>query len=360
MRSEDPNLKPDEWRQKVIPRYEDRNNGWTSAPLPSPANRELVFTRRPRRRRRDLKALLVIVVALFLCSAVTALGVNLWRKSHPSTAAPVVAGQGGVPTPSAAQALPNGQTKILLLGTDRRPNDAGYRTDVVLLLVLDPDKQTVTAVSFPRDLWVKLPKDQLKINQVMGIGGFDLEAQMFLDNFGVKPDYYVMTNFNGFVDFINNRGGIDVEVGQELTDRCDIQQNVGGSCTVTPGTVHMDGAMALWYVRSRHTTSDLDRLRREQEVIFALVRKMVSFQSIATLGQMKDEVGSNVETNISIPQAVSWIPFAISMLNAPDHIQRIAVGTDQATEMLSWNGEWVLVPVEGAIQEMLKQAGIKL
>jgi polyisoprenyl-teichoic acid--peptidoglycan teichoic acid transferase len=363
MEDHESQLRREEMRRRTVNRSANRDLR-TSNPMARPMDRTsgngVVYARRPRRFRLDLTAVLGIAFAVFLCASIITLIVVLRGPSHRSETSLALAGEKGREA-IVNQPLPAGQTKILLLGTDQRPNDGSYRTDVILLLVLDTDQMTVSAVSFPRDLWVKVPDlYEMKINQVQATGGFDATAKMFQENFGVKPDYYVMTNFDGFTQFIDNRGGVDVEVGAELTDDCDLPQARDGDCTVTPGIVHMDGATALWYVRSRHTTSDLDRLRREQEVLYALFRKMINFRSVALLSEMKGEVADNVETNISIEKALSFLPIAVRVMNSPDRVRHFAIGEDQATPTFSWNGMWILLPDPEAIRGLLQEAGIKM
>ena len=254
------------------------------------------------------------------------------------------------------------QIKVLLLGSDLRPNDGSYRTDAILMIVLDPDLMKINVVSFPRDLWVKVPALwEMKINQVMQLGGFDAVAGMFEETFGIRPDYYVMTNFNGFTNFIDNRGGIDVNVGSDFYDQCNLpHKDINGDCFVDQGVVHMDGPMALWYVRARTTSNDLDRTRREQEVLFALAKKLVSFQSITQLSSMKDEIQDNVETNMTIEQAVKLMPFVAMVLNQSDKINQISISEEHAYPMWSWNGMWILMPEIDKIQNLLIEAGIRI
>jgi len=302
-------------------------------------------------------------LALVLCALIITCLVLIFQPSSPTTG-PLSSvtdqktGQSAVvQAPVAA-----GQTKILLLGSDLRPNDNGYRTDTIILVVIDSDKMTVSLVSFPRDLWVKVPSlYEMKINQVQALGGFDATAEMFQANFGVKPDYYVLTNFNGFTEFFDNQGGVDVEVSQALADECSLPKprDANGNCTVEPGTVHMDGATALWYVRSRHSSSDFDRLRRAQEVLTAIFKKLVNINSLTKLGEIKAALDKNIETNLSIEKAASFLPVAVHVLQYPDQIRRFAINEDQATPSWSWNGMWILLPDPGAIQKVLRDAGIK-
>jgi polyisoprenyl-teichoic acid--peptidoglycan teichoic acid transferase len=381
-------LRREEYRNRVTSRTR-KEDGWTRAQMAKPPSRnfwtldsvrlktgerddqdqDLPFElgasepagdRRVRRIYRDVSIVLGVLFVIFLYLSVnTAVqvisgGNNLWVSQVPvkKPEKPVVA---MVPKKEAGR-----QTHILLLGSDQRPEDASFRTDVIILLTLDTEKNTLSAVSFPRDLWVKVPpNDQEKINMVMGMGGFEQVQAMFKENFGIQPDYYVMTNFNGFADFIDNRGGIDVQAGGYLQDRCDVPQARGGDCTVDPGLVHMDGHFALWYVRSRHTSSDIDRLRRAQEVLYATLKKTINLASISKMQEMKDELEGNVQTNLSIEKAVAFLPVAVNALNSPDQIKRFAITEDQATPMLSWNGMWVLVPDDAAVKAVLDQAGVR-
>ena len=152
---------------------------------------------------------------------------------------------------------------------------------------------------------------------------------------------------------------MDVVVGQELTDACDLPQAQNGNCTVEPGTVHMNGATALWYVRSRYTSSDFDRLRRAQEVLYALFKQMVTQASVAELSEIQTALASNVQTNLSIEKALTFLPLATQVLQNPDHIQLFAITEDQSTPSWSWNGEWILLPDTEAIHSLLQLAGVK-
>lgn len=358
-------MREDEKYRRVVNRPVNRN-GWANGPMVRPHS----MARPPRSSRRafrienihfNLPMLLGAAFILAFC-AFAYLAVGIIRNSFGGADnKPAVTQKKNASNPAAVAPLPHGQMKILLLGSDQREGDSGYRTDVIILVVIDTDKNTVTAVSFPRDLWVKTTSaGEMKINQVMQMTGFEGMANMFALNFGVKPDYYVLTNFDGFTQFIDNRGGVEVHVAQELTDDCDLPQGLDGDCTVVPGTVHMDGPTALWYVRSRHTSSDIDRLRRAQEVVMAVAKKVVSWQSIPVLMEIKSEVEDNVETNISLEQALSLMPLAANVIDSPDRIQRVSITEEYAAESMSWDGMWILLPDNQAIRRLLLDAGIEL
>ena len=188
-----------------------------------------------------------------------------------------------VPVISRAQ-LPDNQLNILLLGCDDF-SDNGFRTDVIMLLSLNPKHRSINLISFPRDLYVTIPGYwSNRINTAWGLGGFDLLADTFQANFGIHPDYYMMVNYNGFKDVVNSLDGIDVEVTQELQDSCKLDPS--GWCIMEPGVVHMDGGTALWYSRSRLTTSDFDRNRRAQDVVKAIFRKAMNLNVVFKLPEL--------------------------------------------------------------------------
>jgi len=356
------NKKNQEWHNRVIngPNYEGQWNGKSMArPSGSKIN--------PRRIRSkinlklNLTAILGIAFVIFAFASSIALA-SLISKGFKKDvqAEKVVSPLIAQPTVNAEPTF-DGQMTILFLGSDQRPNENGFRTDAILMVVLDSEEKNVSVVSFPRDLWVQVPNMyEMKINQVFELAGFDGTADMFEANFGIRPDYFLMSNFKGFTTFIDNRGGIDVNVGQDLTDDCDLPQQVDGDCTVLQGQVHMDGPTALWYVRSRNTSSDLDRLRREQEVVLALVRRIISFQSLGQFSEMKAEVEENIQTNMSIDDAFKLLPFVSTIVNNSDKIHKVAISEEQATPSWSWNGMWILLPDTNAIRALMEEVGIKL
>jgi LCP family protein required for cell wall assembly len=351
------------WQGRSMARPMTVRRDWGNVYNPPLVKRRVTSTfRRAGRRHMNAVTLLGVAFGLVLCIIIAVclaiIGQTIFGQGASPAAANSMPAKPAVVWPTA---IPGKPVKILLLGSDQRPNDPGYRTDVIMLMQIDPAAQTVSVVSFPRDLWVEIPAkhDAMKINMVQEYGGFDAVAQMLQDNFGVRPDYYVLTNFSGFTTLIDSQGGVDVQVASDLTDECSLPQRVDGNCSVKAGTVHMDGATALWYVRSRHSSSDFDRLRRAQEVLFAVAKKMMDLGTLTRLPELKAMLDANVQTNLTIDQALSFMPVALAVLQEPARIKRFAIGEEQTTESISWNGMWILLQNPGAIPELLKEAGIK-
>lgn len=334
------------------------------------SGRDLLMTRR-RKQQRGLLIAAGVLVALFTCWAAF-LGVNktalflhvAMRRSSTQVNLPVVLS--GQESAQQGQTLPDspGQpahpVRILLLGSDQREGDPGFRTDVIVLVTVDTANRTASAVSFPRDLWVEPPTlYPMKINMIQSLGAFDAMAAMFESEFGVRPDYYVQTNFTGFARLIDSIGGIDVHVHQPLSDSCDLPQAPGGTCNLEPGVQVMDGATALWYVRSRATTSDFDRLRRAQEVIQAVFERLMNMNVLLALPQAYQDMTQFVETNIGLGDITALAPVAVNLFREPDRIQHYAITEEQATPSWSWDGMWILLPDYERIGQVLEEAGAR-
>ncbi|KUK46464.1 MAG: LytR family transcriptional protein [Anaerolinea thermophila] len=268
---------------------------------------------------------------------------------------PVVINDSLVPNQGAVK--PAGQVNILLLGSDWRAN-SGYRTDVIMLISIYTKEEKVSIVSFPRDLWVTIPGvSEQRINTAQAYGGFPLTQKTFEYNFGISLDYYMMTNFNGFLSIIDNLGGIEINAAQNLTDRCDLSYAHGSTCSVGPGLATMDSETALWYVRSRYTSDDFDRTRRAQEVILGILKKVISINGVANAGEIYNTLSSSVVTDMTLGDIVPLISLTAKIINDPTRINTYAIGRSQVTSyVIPSSGANVLLPNYDAIWEVLKTA----
>lgn len=257
-----------------------------------------------------------------------------------------------IPAPMGLLPQPDDQVNILLLGSDQRPNEGGFRTDTILLLTLSPSRGTANLTSFPRDLYVYIPGWTVqRINTAMVYGDFATLALTMEYNFGVNPDYYVLINIWSFVDVIDNLGGVDVDVARALTD----QRDGYGDYTVNPGIVHMDGETALWYVRARYTTSDFDRGRRQQEMIMACFQRLLSLDGLTRAPQLYQLYKQNVTTNMSFDAMAQFLPLA-TRLRDTQSIYRYYIGPQQVYSWKNTQGAQVLVPLRDAVTEVMRQA----
>jgi LCP family protein required for cell wall assembly len=240
---------------------------------------------------------------------------------------------------------------ILLLGSDQREGDSGFRTDTIQLLTVNPSEGTVKLTAFPRDLYVYIPGYTMqRINTAFGWGGFEALADTLEYNFGVRPEYYVLINFRSFMDVIDSIGGITVEIGKDM---CDHRDNWGDFC-VSQGTMWMDGKTTLWYVRSRYSTSDLDRGRRQQEVLEAAFKQMISLNGLTRAPELFDIYRANMSTNVSFDLVARFIPLAAHLADSPD-IENYTIGSGLVYNWTNYSGAMVLVPIREPIMDVMRE-----
>ena len=235
------------------------------------------------------------------------------------------------PIPPAAEFIPapNGVTTVLLIGSDKRAGGGGNATDTIILVAVHRESNSVNMLSIPRDTYVYIPgwnMDRINTAMVRGEitgypgGGVALLSETILYNFGVAVDYYARVDFSGFEQVINMVGGIDVAVDCAVTDwrlispELDINDPDNWELiTLGVGMRHLDGALALWYARSRLNTSDFDRNRRQQQILRALAQKVRGLDLIPHLPTLWGQVNEVVETDMEFVDALELAPIALKI-----------------------------------------------
>ena len=247
--------------------------------------------------------------------------------------------------------LPN-QINILLLGSDKRPWDVGYRTDVIILLTLNPHDGNASLMSFPRDLYVNIPGYGTdRINTAFYRGGFKMLGDTLKQNFGIKPTKYLLVDFSNFKQYIDSLGGLDIDVGVTLTDRY-----VGkGMITIKKGHQHLNADYLLWYARSRHTSNDFARGRRQHEVLIGLFKKMVSMNALTKIPELYSTYKKSIQTNLTLEDILPLVPLA-AQLTDTSLIKHYYLDYHQVTDYITPGGAMVLLPRQGAINDLLERA----
>lgn len=223
------------------------------------------------------------------------------------------------PTPVPLIELSQKSINIVLLGSDKRPGSTGWRTDVIIVVSVNPDLPSVNMYSIPRDTWVYIPNWRYtrinladahgEANNFPG-GGPGLVAETLQYNFGIPVQYYARVDFDGFKRLIDSAGGVDIVADCPLydifpdnpPDVSDIGfMEITGTIDIpAAGIYHLDGKHALWYARSRKTTSDFDRSRRQQRVLRALWDKIKEQGIVGQLPTLWGELNSTVQTDLNL------------------------------------------------------------
>jgi LCP family protein required for cell wall assembly len=253
---------------------------------------------------------------------------------------------------------------FLLLGSDTaNPNNAG-RTDVLLILSVNRTAGTVSMLSLPRDLYVYIPGYQVyRINAAYGYGEHNGYpgggAQLLIDtiryNLGIEIDHYARVDFNSFKQLVDDLGGVELSVDCAIQDwrlkepGLDPQVEENWEMFTLPVGVHeMDGELALWYARSRRTSSDFDRGRRHQALIRGLWHRIRGLNLLEQVTDVWPQALEMVQTDITLDEMLSFIPLAASI-----DTSRIASYVFRPNvEVRSWRspeGSSVQVPIRDAI-----------
>jgi LCP family protein required for cell wall assembly len=273
--------------------------------------------------------------------------------SPAATMTPIAETPGPIATPVAEQPLPQPprQVNVLLLGSDNRPWDTGFRTDTIILVTLNSELGRVNITSFPRDLWLNLPGWGMgRINTAWTYGGRNLMMKTFEENFGVTPDYYALIDFSSFKKIIDGLDGLVVHVAEPVSD-----YRAGYWTTIHAGDVEMDADMVLWYVRTRKTTNDIKRNQRQQEVLQALFEKLLTLNAIRRAPEFYNVYKDSVKTNVELIDVLSWITLAAKMAQNPD-IHQYFVTYKQVYDWITPDGAMVLVPKQDALMQVIRKS----
>lgn len=221
----------------------------------------------------------------------------------------------------------NNRTTILLIGVDRGEGRfVTFNTDTIMTLTYDHNTHTLYTISYPRDLFVKIPNTTRtydKINAVYLYGerikkdGIGYLTQVVEDISGLKIHYYVMIDFDGFKRLIDELGGITLYNPRAFVDY-NYPNPKGGYMTVRfeEGELRLDGERALQYARSRKAQgpegSDFARARRQQRVLQAVFERIS--QKIKQNPFFLNRLFSTLEHTFKY-SAITWdeIAYAISL-----------------------------------------------
>jgi LCP family protein required for cell wall assembly len=286
-----------------------------------------VYRQPPRRRSRLKQALLWTgVVALVLVSGAVG-GTYLYLHESVAALAPKTAA-----TKRAAKQLdvplPGRPAVALIIGYDHRLADgknAPSRSDTIMLARADPETESISLLSFPRDMRVEihcpghLPFTD-RINVAYATCGPQGSLQTIKALTGLQINYLVTVNFLGFVQIVDRLGGAWMDV-----DRRYFNDN-GGSCSycyakidLQPGYQRLDGRDTLDYVRFRHTDSDLYRVARQQQFVKAFKNQIHENFGITSLPKVVNAITKNVEvaqgggSDVPAKTVLSYAAFAYGL-----------------------------------------------
>jgi LCP family protein required for cell wall assembly len=254
---------------------------------------------------------------------------------------------------------------ILLLGADYSGTGIISRTDTIIIASFRPGDRMVSLISIPRDLYVDVPgRGMNRINTAFVYGELDhypgggaaLLKDTLLNNLGITIDHMAMVNFDGFRQIVDTLGGVDVPLVCPFADyRLNAATQSLYWYSVGPGVVHMDGYTALWYARSRMSSNDFDRGRRQQEILRAIYTKALQLDIVPQIPSLYQNFQQVVLTDMSLGNILAMVPLSLDV-SAPRIRSYSISGPTMVTSWITPGGAYVLLPNYDGIYWMLEEA----
>ncbi len=267
----------------------------------------------------------------------------------------------------------NNHVNILFLGIAGADRDGPNLSDSIVAVSYNLKTNHLTTISIPRDVWSEALRD--KINSAYaygeakkkGAGGFILAKAEVESIIGQPIHYAVAIDFDQFEELINFLDGVDVNVENSFVDKefpivgkeNDLCNNDPDykcryeTISFTKGLIHMDGEIALKFVRSRHALgsegTDFAREKRQQKIIEAIKNKLIAFAKKPNLNnyqKLYDLLDKLVKRDINNQQVAIILKNIILKRNLKQ--EKIIFSEDffinPEINLEKYDGKWVLIP----------------
>ena len=261
-------------------------------------------------------------------------------------------------------------TNILVTGVGGEKHDGAYLTDSIILASVNPKKEHIILTSIPRDIYIEsnnftdqrinsIYANHQKLGHEVAMGHLTNSVEQLT---GQEVHYSIMIDFNAVVDLINILGGIEIYNPETIYDPFYPGPNFTfQTFTLPPGYQSLDGSTALKFIRTRKTTSDFARSKRQQQVLIAMKEKATSIDLFSTPSKIIDiitAVEKNLQTDLSKPQILSlaqkfkdinYRKFTNLVLNDNPNSEGSFIYSPPLSD---YNSAYVLVPLDEENQEI--------
>jgi len=257
-----------------------------------------------------------------------------------------------IPPPQTELDIPDEVLVWVLLGSDEEPPFIG-RTMAIHLLFIHPRFSKASIVSIPGDLYVYIPGYTMqRINTAYALGGIETLRETFAYNFGVTPDRFVLAHPGDFQWLVDDINGIEVTVFLPMPQAC------GG---IRAGLIEMDGTLALCYSSYRDGIDEIDRMRRQQQLLRVIFRKLTQDGNLIQLPLLYASFEGWVKTDISLGELIDYIPLALRLADS-DRIGYYMIGWDQISvwDIPGYSQAQVFLPKEKDVKILLEEAVDKI
>ena len=269
---------------------------------------------------------------------------QVWEDFAPPILTPVTP----VPPPLTGLVIPEEVRVLVVAGVDRNAPYTG-RTDAIALVIYHPRFARASLVSVPPDLFGYIPGYTMqRMYTAYATGGPERLMSALHYNLGVRPNSYAILNLDDFTQLIDDLGGINVSVIENVSRDCP---------GIIPGVILLNGDQTLCYMRLRYGEEEFARNRRQQEVLRTIFLRMVEGGNLARLPGLYDAYRGAIDTNLTRDEMLSAVPLALK-LGDPS---RIGYFTMSDRELNPWTisekpEAVVFVPEQDDLQVFIQQA----
>ena len=236
----------------------------------------------------------------------------------------------------------------VLLGSDTEPPFSG-QIQAIHLLFINPRFSKASLVSIPGDLFVYIPGYTMqRLNIAYAVGGIETLRMTLAYNFGVVPSRFVLAHPGDFQWLVDDLKGIEVTVFFPIPHAC------GG---IRAGLVQMDGTLALCYASYRDGMDEIDRMRRQQQLLRVIFRKLTHDGNLIQLPILFASYQGWVKTDFDLPELMGYIPLALRLAD-PDRVGYYMLGWDQISiwEVPGYSQAKVFLPDQDGVRAVLQNA----
>lgn len=230
------------------------------------------------------------------------------------------------------------------------PISTNSRSDVNIIVTVNPDTHQILLTTTPRDYYVTIPgvshgsKDKLTH---AGIYGVDASMATLENLYKTDIPFYVRVNFTSVISIVNQLGGIDVYSEYSFANE---------DVVVRKGMNHFNGKQALAFARERYQLpgGDNQRGKNQQAVIVAIIKKMISPQMLTNASGLIESVSGNVQTNMSMAQIQELVKKQLNEGGAWKIYSVAATGTGSSNYTYSIPGmtSYVMIPDQSSVNHI--------
>lgn len=228
------------------------------------------------------------------------------------------------------------------------------RSDVNLIIGVNPRTKNILMVSTPRDYYVHLhSKGQMDKLTHSGIYGVEESLHTLEDLYDEKIDYYARVNFTSFVSIVNSLNGIEVDVPKNFCEQNSKREFGDKLICLQKGKQKLNGEQALALARHRHTFAAGDRARGENQMMIleAIINKAMSPSVITKYNSLLNSLDKKVSTNMTSDEMVKFIKKQMNRASGWKFTKLSANGTDSRGTCYSSGSAiaYVMAPEESTV-----------